>query len=86
MSHGFVCLFVYWGLRARRLQRSFSHSMFVTFIFSDLALALTFLIMTFILMQYLPYAYNSTLYEFEVFAVCLTDPRVQNVKMAFFIF
>ena len=39
---------------------------------------------TFVLMQYDPYPYTSTLGKFELFGTHLTDPRTQNVKALHF--
>ena len=63
--------------------------MLVTFIFSDLSdltWTLTFPSITLVLMRCLLQTYKSSLGEFELFAVCLTDHRAQTVKTVFFTF
>ena len=74
---------------AKYPRKQVPHGVLVTFIFSDPlftvvdTLTVTFLSMTFVLVQYLSLTYTRTLGEFELLATRQTDPRAQNVKLLF---
>ena len=73
--------------RCKMTQKTYvtRHACGLYFVVSLCDLILTFSGMTFVLTHYHSQTFTSTLCEFELFAARLTDPRVQNVKVFFYL-